>query len=413
MSKFIVLCPLEGMIQMAQSQWSRTLSKAGHEVKTVNLRSKGLDPILDLPRLVREILEFNPQCIFVEALLGFNLAEFYHDPNIQKIPIGAFWFDDPYRSIAHLKTDDPYFDLLRLNNIQHFVWDGYWRDWLDKRYKIKSHPIHLAADPEEFFPIEKKKEYPDAIVFIGTLVRQDRLTNLKDHFVPVVKNIGETFEREYQKSSYGTPTYTLLEEVISSLPPKLSKAYLTLVENNSSSIKQLHAYVWMYGKNETRKRILKTALKRGPLLMLSANLEKTQPSQDELKETLGSDNCRLIYQDTSAFENNLSEIYNFGKLHIQTTDPQSIFGGIPFRVFQTAACARPLLTDKKAELGECFEYEKEILTFNSEEDFCEKLESALVDSNRLEEIAERGYQRFLKEHTWAQRMETVVKLMKA
>jgi glycosyltransferase involved in cell wall biosynthesis len=413
MSNFVVLCPLEGMEQMAQSQWTKSLVKLGHRVKNFNLRSKGVDPRANLPRLLQKICEFKPEAIFVEGILGFNLPEFYLSPEIQNIPVASFWFDDPYRSLKHRQNEKDFFELLRLKNFYHFVWDGYWRRWLNENHQIRSFPIHLAADPDEFFPLRKNDAFNDSIIFVGTLISPAKIHALKSQLPPALDHIADAFDQEYKRSIYGSSPYYILEQTISSLPIKWAKAYEMFAAQNPEMVGLLNAYVWMIGKNETRIRILKAALSVGPLLILSANLEGTHATKAEINALLENRTTHLEYRDSSGYEKSLAEVYAFGKIHIQATDPQSIDGGIPFRVFQTTACHRPLLTDQKTELKECFKYGREILTFESDKDFVDKLRGALRNPSFLEEVAEQGYKRFLKEHTWKKRMEQVLQTLKA
>jgi hypothetical protein len=121
MANYVAICPIEGMEQMAQSEWIRALRKLDHRVDIHNLRSKNVDPRANLPNLVRAVSAHHPEIIFVEGAIGFNLPEFYHDPVIQKIPVAAFWFDTPLRSVEFRKNEIGYLDALRLPSIRHFV----------------------------------------------------------------------------------------------------------------------------------------------------------------------------------------------------------------------------------------------------------------------------------------------------
>jgi hypothetical protein len=411
MSRYLVICPLEGMEQMAQSEWTRALRMLGHDVKCINLRSRGVDPRANLSNLVHQVSRFSPEAIFVEGLLGFNLPEFYLHPAIQDIPVIAFWFDDPYRSLSHIHKEDSFIELLRSKNIHHFVWDGYWRKWLKDKFGITSHPIHLAAHPEDFRPLPPQSEYLDHVVFVGTLIAGDKIQKIRDQFVPVTSLIAKKFDDEYPLAPYGSSPYLILEAMVKSLPPKWGNAYEMLSTKNVEGLKILATYCWMIGKNVTRRRVLKAVLKAAPLLVLSGNLEKSHAGENEFRELLGEKTSRLTYQDTSMMESKLMELYRYGKIHLQSTDPQSVEGGIPFRVFQTTACKKALITDKKIELEKCYKYGEEIQTYETDLDVPQKIEQIFKQSDLIDDLASSGHHRFLHEHTWTIRMQGVIEVL--
>lgn len=408
MSSYAVICPLEGMEPMAQSQWVATLRRLGHRVAVHNLRSPDVDPRANLSQLVSAVTADRPEMLFVEGAIGFNLPEFYLRPEIREIPVAAFWFDDPLRTVECWKTNDGYLEALRLPNVHHFVWDGYWRKWLRDRHSIRSFPIHLAADPKEFYPKPQPKEYPDHCVFVGTLVSPAHLQAEKARLPPVARQIADELETAMKAARYATNPYEVLGGVVRGLSGKVARAFEAMEAKDPDALLHLRGMAWKMGKTEVRKRILREALRVAPLLILCGNYEQTHATEAEMRELLGAGTASLKIKDTRAIPaSGIVDLYAYGRLHLQATDPQSIEGGIPFRVFQTTACRRPLLTDRKNELAECYTYGEEILTFDSEKDFAETLDRAMKDTGLLEQVAERGYRRFLEEHTWQHRFEYV------
>jgi glycosyltransferase involved in cell wall biosynthesis len=398
------------MEQMAQSQWIATLRKLGHEVRIHNLRLKSVDPRVNLPKLVSAVLDAYPEIIFVEGAIGFNLPEFYLYRDIRPVPVASFWFDDPMRTVECWKTEPGYLDALRSANVHHFVWDGYWRKWLLDHHSVHSSPIHLGADPDEFRPGPRPLEHQNSVVFVGTLVSPSHLRAEWENLPVVLQPVINDLACAMKQAPYGFNPYEILEEVIAGQSEKVRQACDILMKKDPEAILHLRGIAWKMGKNEVRGRILRETLKVSPLLMLCGNFEKTHANEREVRDLLRCDSSRLTVLDTRNVPvSDISNLYAFGKIHIQATDPQSVEGGIPFRVFQTTACRRPLLTDKRAELADCYSYDEEILTYDSEKDFAEKLEQALADSDRLDRVAEAGYRRFLKEHTWRHRFDCVRK----
>jgi len=409
MSTFAVLRPLEGIESMSQGQWSAALRKLGHTVHVHDLRTTDVDPRANLNQLVSDVLNQRPEMIFLEGGGGFNLPEFFLHRQIQNVPVAAFWFDAPIRSYSCFVKQPGYKEALKQPNIVHFIWDGFWRKWFDEQVGVRSHPIHLAADPDDFHPLPRHPEFRDHAVFVGTLISQKHIDSERKKLPPVGQHIAKAFAANFQDALYGTNPYHVLTDTVLTLPQKMITALDTLTQDNSELVYRLNVFVWMIGKNEVRKRILREAVKAAPLLILSGNFEETHASEEELLKVLEAPRERLAVRDTrDCAVTDLKNLYAYGRVHLQATDPQSIDGGIPFRVFQTTACQRPLLTDKKIELEECFRYGSELLTYNSEVDFAHALEDAMKQPDLLEHIAEAGRQRFLKEHTWKHRYEQVM-----
>ena len=410
MSCYAVMHPLEGMEQMAQSQWTAMLRKLGHQVEVHALRSPHEDPRANLPGFISRVLKNSPEIIFVEGAIGFNVPEFYLHPEIRRVPVAAFWFDAPIRPVDYRRREPGWLDAWRLPNVHHFVWDGYWRRWLAQRHGIRSFPIHLAADAEEFHPLPQPPEYREHAVFIGTLVSPQHVEEQKARLPPVLQRIARALPSAIARAAYGANPFQLLDNVIAGMPSKINVAFQTLEEAQPEEVLRLRSVAWMLAKNETRLRILRGALEVGPLLMLCGNFEQTHASGGQVRSMLRKGGKRLVVRDTRGLETAaLGDLYAHGRIHIQATDPQSVEGGIPFRVFQTTACRRPLLTDPRPELAECYACGQEILIFESEKDFPSALQRALAEAGTLDAIAQAGHERFRKEHTWEHRFGHVTR----
>ena len=82
--------------------------------------------------------------------------------------------------------------------------------------------------------------------------------------------------------------------------------------------------------------------------------------------------------------------------------------GLNPRTFETNACRTVQICDWKQELDQHFEIDREILTFRQGEELEQKIQSLLQDSSARTQIAEAGYQRILKEHTYPHRMKQML-----
>ena len=75
------------------------------------------------------------------------------------------------------------------------------------------------------------------------------------------------------------------------------------------------------------------------------------------------------------------------------------------RLYEATGVGSLLLTDRKDNLGEIFEIDKEIITFSSQEEAAELIQYYLQHTEEAEKIAKAGQARTLRDHTYKQRME--------
>ena len=80
------------------------------------------------------------------------------------------------------------------------------------------------------------------------------------------------------------------------------------------------------------------------------------------------------------------------------------------RTFEIAACGGFQLCDPRIELPNLFEIGKEIITFDSAEDFNRKKDYYLKNPEERGKIAEAGRQRVLRDHSYLHRMRDVLKI---
>ncbi|MEI9998754.1 MAG: glycosyltransferase [Verrucomicrobiota bacterium] len=111
--------------------------------------------------------------------------------------------------------------------------------------------------------------------------------------------------------------------------------------------------LWRWGKRIARLRGLAAVAAAGPVAVLSGHGVEVYAGEEELRAALpGAD---LVFADTRAVPATAwSRLFRTGKFQVQITDPQSVEGGLPFRVFECGACAVPLLSDYRPELGALF-----------------------------------------------------------
>ncbi len=410
MSLYFLLHPLAGLRHLALDEWSDALRQAGHEVEEHTLRRPDAPPEETSAVVAAAIARRKPAALFAANPLVFTLPRFFERPEVAARPLVCFWFDDPYRPLTRWEREPGFLDALRRPFIQHRVWDGHWRTWLAERHGIASLPIHLAADPARFRPLPPPPDGKgEEVVFIGTLASRTAIETRKAALSPVLSKAARQIEAAIVGGPLGANPFALVESVLAALPSRLRDEVEALSARTPDALLALRALAWHLGKNEVRRRMLRAALRAAPVTVFSGNLEQTQAGAGELASLVGEGGHPLRFVDTGRLPlADLPQLYARGCLHLQGTDPQSVAGGLPFRVFQTTACGQALLTDVKPELLECYAEGREIACYRTEEEIAPAIEKLLGDAAGRQALAEAGRQRFLAGHTWQHRVGEVL-----
>ncbi|VVE89028.1 CgeB family protein [Pandoraea bronchicola] len=82
------------------------------------------------------------------------------------------------------------------------------------------------------------------------------------------------------------------------------------------------------------------------------------------------------------------------------------------RLYEATGVGAALLTDKKDNLGELFEIDKEIITYSTAAEAVEKIRYYKDHPDEADAIARAGQARTLKEHTYALRMAELLPILK-
>jgi spore maturation protein CgeB len=131
----------------------------------------------------------------------------------------------------------------------------------------------------------------------------------------------------------------------------------------------------------------------------------------------GDPGWRRLFRDEVRFlgyldnRKELPKLYNASKINLNITKSQ-LRTALPMRVFDISASGAFLLTDYRRDLGELFDLEGEIVFYRDREDLRRKAEYYLAHEDEREEIAERARQRILRDHTYRDRLEEMIKVVK-
>lgn len=86
--------------------------------------------------------------------------------------------------------------------------------------------------------------------------------------------------------------------------------------------------------------------------------------------------------------------------------------GLNFRVFEVSACGGLIMVNKEcADISRCYEVGKEAVVYDTPEDLNKLVQDAVQNPKKYTDIARAGYERTIKEHTYAKRMEQILKII--
>lgn len=354
-----------------------------------------------------QLAEAKPEIIIFGGAAAFRYAESLKSCTCFKL---NFWYDDPIMRLEGLGLMNrarECYDRIE-QDFKFYIWDNYWLGRM-KEKGIECDLTHLAVDPREFYTCDT--QLSDECVFIGGLHSRSEIYKRRGWI-----------SRIFQKTldiSMGFISSLPIEEEIPSWDKVEAMSLNSLGDGDLRLHKEIEALdyiqvlqarwcLWAHSKNEVRIRALKEVMKVSPLMIFTDTQQKGHANPDELKHMLGYSNLRII--DSSPVRaDKLGQIYHYGSLHIGSTDPQSVHSGIPYRVFQTMAAGRPLLTDHKPGWEGALK-EKTYFTYNNPLEIEGRVQYLLKNKDEMKEMGIKARLNAASNHTWHSRLRSLLKI---
>lgn len=104
-------------------------------------------------------------------------------------------------------------------------------------------------------------------------------------------------------------------------------------------------------------------------------------------------------------------VYNTAKININIT-LRSIHSGIPLRAFEIMGAGGFLLSNYQADFADCYTEGEDYIAFDSKEDMLNKIEYYLSHDKERKEIAEHGLKTTLDNHTYEQRITSMLEYLR-
>jgi spore maturation protein CgeB len=115
-----------------------------------------------------------------------------------------------------------------------------------------------------------------------------------------------------------------------------------------------------------------------------------------------------ISNETRIDQEGMIELFNTSRINLNlSTSSQSGANQIKGRNFEIPACGGFQLTGKAARLGEFFVPDREIVSYDSVDDMIEKIRYYLSHDSERQAIADAGYARVMRDHTYERRFRAL------
>ena len=352
-----------------------------------------------------DLLEKQPDavCFLMDAPL--DLKNLWDAPSLAAIDKISLWYDDYYRSPKTLAHPEIWADWQTNHGVRVGIWDGYWRCQWKAFTGSEAFPIHLAADPRALRPGAEpwNREWSDRAAFIGTIPSLKSLETHAEAFPPYLRRFLDEVCEAMRTAAWPIRPYQLATSCRSFMGIKYARASDAILKDPTTLALWNHL-LWRWGKRIARLRGLSAVAAAGPIAVMSGHGMESYASEDELRAALPK-GTNLVYADTRLVPaRSWKSLFQTGKWQLQITDPQSVEGGLPFRVFECGACAVPLLSDHRPELTALFPEGSGIYAAENEASMQETAARLFqMPEAELEARGQTLHESFLEQHTWGNR----------
>jgi len=101
-------------------------------------------------------------------------------------------------------------------------------------------------------------------------------------------------------------------------------------------------------------------------------------------------------------------LYRTSKVCIDIRNECNIIHGVNQRIFETAACGVPVITERVPDVEQCFDIGREILTWTTAEELDDNLRMLLADNYRALALARQAVCRVMSNHTYKHRLRVIL-----
>lgn len=241
-----------------------------------------------------------------------------------------------------------------------------------------------------------KRVYAGDVAFVGSLYERNSYDKLKNNLSPYLQGYFDAvMEAQLNISGANIVESMLTTDILEQLQQyfKLEKS-----EGSFSDIGLIFQTTVLGFKIAEVER-------RRALIELSKRFNVNVFSNSDV-----SDLVRVRYMGSVDYWSELPKVFRASKINLNFTIP-NIKSGIPLRVWDVLGAKGFLLTNYQAELPLYFKEGEDLVCFDGIEDLKEKVAYYLEHEEERRQIAENGYEKVKKYHSYVRRIEEMLSIV--
>lgn len=343
--------------------------------------------------LLTAILEFKPDLILTINHLGVDREGVLMDLLAKcQLPLASWFVDNPHLVLyVYARLASPWATI--------FTWDADNVSSLQKMGFEHVFYLPLGTDVHRFQPPRRsacKDQWQAAISFVGNSMRAKVAARLKAGRFPRALLLAY---REVARSFAASPDNSVrahLQARFAHLVPAF--AGLPSVEDQLAFETAVTWEATRVYRHECVRRILPF----DPLIV----------GDRHWKTALRHDQQGWCWHPELNYYADLPVFYPCSRINFNTTSLQ-MKGAVNQRVFDVPSCGGFLLTDQRRQMDELFEPGREVVAYSHVDEIPDLVDFYLKHPGERTRVSQAARQRVLREHTYDQRMTSLLKTMLA
>lgn len=255
--------------------------------------------------------------------------------------------------------------------------------------------LPLAGAPDYYKKVISSNFFSEKyqISFVGSTYKDNMFLKL-DSLDTVEKENIMSLIKEQQQTGY----HKIIEN-------KLTKQQVGNLEKCVEIVPHpdgFESVAWVYANYFLYREL--TSIERTTILKKLSNQYEVNLFTKDKKQ----DHNNIIWRKSQDYYKESPNIFKNSDININIT-LRSIGTGIPLRCFDILSCEGFLITNRQEELEECFRLEKEIITYDSQEELVDKVNYYMIHESERKKIAEQGFRSIMRQHTYKDRISKMLK----
>jgi len=371
---------------------TRACQVSGFEYEIMELGTETLDQKEFMLSLLQKVTSYKPDCLITMNHLAIDIEGVMVDMlKRMQIPMASWFLDNPHLILeGYTSAQSPWLAL--------FTWDS------DNIASLKAagheHVIYLplATDPNRFSPTQKKgplnKIVCRDVTFVGNSMVYKVANRLeKGRFSrPLLRQYKETAR------AFGASNERSVRAFLHQYDADIAAAFEALQSPEDYLVYE--AMLTWEATRQYRQACAKALLPFTPLFV-----------GDHGWHIALKHDTSWVYHPPVAYYDELPRIYPYSTINFNCTSKQ-MKGAVNQRIFDVPAAGSFVLSDWREQMDALMERDKEIVVYDEIEEIPDLIRFYLKNTAARKAVVKAGRARVLAEHTWAQRIQSLVAHMK-